>query len=44
MAGGHEVNGVAAVHRTGLLEIGDIAVIVATSAATAARPSPPPAT
>jgi molybdopterin synthase catalytic subunit len=33
IAAGHEVNGVAAVHRTGRLEIGDLAVVVATSAA-----------
>lgn len=33
VAAGHEVNGVAAVHRTGRLEIGDLAVVVATSAA-----------
>ncbi|MDQ4054925.1 MAG: molybdenum cofactor biosynthesis protein MoaE [Actinomycetota bacterium] len=33
VAAGHEVNGVAAVHRTGRLEVGDLAVVVATSAA-----------
>jgi molybdopterin synthase catalytic subunit len=33
VAAGHDVNGVAAVHRTGRLEIGDLAVVVATSAA-----------
>ncbi len=33
VAAGHEVSGVAAVHRTGHLEIGDLAVVVATSAA-----------
>ncbi len=33
IAAGHEVNGVAAVHRTGRLAIGDLAVVVATSAA-----------
>jgi molybdopterin synthase catalytic subunit len=33
VAAGHEVNAVAAVHRTGHLEIGDLAVVVATSAA-----------
>lgn len=33
VAAAHDVNGVAAVHRTGRLEIGDLAVVVATSAA-----------
>ena len=33
VAGDHDVNGVAAVHRTGRLAIGDLAVVVATSAA-----------
>jgi molybdopterin synthase catalytic subunit len=33
VAAAHEVNGVAAVHRTGQLRIGDVAVVVATSAA-----------
>jgi molybdopterin synthase catalytic subunit len=33
VAAAHEVNGVAAVHRTGRLAIGDLAVVVATSAA-----------
>jgi molybdopterin synthase catalytic subunit len=33
VAAGHDVNGVAAVHRTGRLGIGDLAVVVATSAA-----------
>jgi molybdopterin synthase catalytic subunit len=33
IAAGHDVNGVAAVHRTGRLAIGDLAVVIATSAA-----------
>jgi molybdopterin synthase catalytic subunit len=33
VAGAHQVNGVVAVHRTGRLEIGDLAVVIATSAA-----------
>ena len=33
VAAGHEINGLAAVHRTGRLGIGDLAVVVATSAA-----------
>jgi molybdopterin synthase catalytic subunit len=33
VAAAHQVNGVAAVHRTGRLAIGDLAVVVATSAA-----------
>ncbi len=32
VASEHAIHGVAAVHRTGLLEIGDLAVVVATSA------------
>jgi molybdopterin synthase catalytic subunit len=33
------VHGLAAVHRTGLLAVGDVAVVVAASARTAGRPS-----
>jgi molybdopterin synthase catalytic subunit len=33
VAGAHDIQGLAAVHRVGRLEVGDIAVIVATSAA-----------